>query len=1127
MEQLTDEEVRSKFEDVCGELNLDEEAKDSAWKAYQDINNDYVLEGPQIEWLACSLYVACRTTSTQTVEGDDYLGNSISLTQILRATKLNLVEFFRKIKKWLEMTKLPPIYLEKVEALERKFEVISVIFKKYKMEFATLFQPPDGSQNSTNGGSSRPRSRKPSKARPCTSSQLFQFGWVLYVHIKNQFPLISDDLVNSHYLLLCCLDMICAAAITAKRKDLLNQNFTGFPEGYDSPSFSPSLDFPWILPELCSRFSAIEKECQVVRDYYWWPSVRRLYESQTLHGIASSGLPELPDVLASFLAPASFQANIRSLKTAYELMMLQEGDFDERLFINSQSELDKLPGQQEVEEFEKLQQPGIIYQSPQHLQYGTPLTGREYISSKEKKLTPVSDANQSVIQLHLLLEGCLPEPSEILTKICSCCHRDPLRSIRLRLEAMSKTFLHAFKADSMNSPDNFALLRLQLSQNLYYKLLSAVGNDEDRKMSFGNVLTRSTSLQSMFEHDLFHKSLFALCIEIVLFSYNSHSKIFPWVLGIIDISPYHFYKVIEVVIKVESGFPRAIVKHLSKIEESVLSSLAWKSDSPLYESLDKLDSVPCYADVALPESPHTHSSTLSPLARLKTSLKDGNSSPFSARERYASPIPASSRRQLFTNKRPFSPSKSPTSSPLKHPLPIAPKPPQGVVQVTRLNHLQGAAAASILLQSLLQNSASPLKQSLDLTSLTTVTSTSSSVDTPIQALVSISNMTSPLKNSPDKGGGMETPSNIPHITLTLSPAQAKITANALTTPTPSNTSDTVQHVSPPKPKKTGSVALFYRKVYQMSFVRIKDLCERLELDTDILRKVWTCFEYSIMRSPDMMRDRYIDQLIMCSIYVVAKVLRKEVTFQEIMRQYRHQPQAKSHVYRSVLLNNGRRTRTHTCTATTAVSDPSQNENESQDSSASQPFDIDQTAMELGDSNVDNILYRSDIDIGTRGDIIQFYNKIYIGYIKDFVLKLSPDDGVAPTLSPLPMIRKSAVSPRKLSKNHQIFISPLKGNHSSLSPLAKTYVVSKSPASDLKYLNQAVSSAHSIKLGAKRQLDALLSSSPGITSPAKRPYMEHSRSIPNRQSTNLLSQREENQLVHRTSLSNGTTNSSNT
>ena len=87
-----------------------------------------------------------------------YVNLFINLT-----SQYSLVEFFRKIKKWLEMTKLPPIYLEKVEALERKFEVISVIFKKYKMEFTTLFQPPDGSQNSTNGGSSRPRSRKPSK----------------------------------------------------------------------------------------------------------------------------------------------------------------------------------------------------------------------------------------------------------------------------------------------------------------------------------------------------------------------------------------------------------------------------------------------------------------------------------------------------------------------------------------------------------------------------------------------------------------------------------------------------------------------------------------------------------------------------------------------------------------------------------------------------------------------------------------------------------------------------------------------------------------------------------------------------------------------------------------------------
>ncbi len=39
-----DEEIRSKYESVCNQLNVDEIAKDGAWREYQLINNDYVLE---------------------------------------------------------------------------------------------------------------------------------------------------------------------------------------------------------------------------------------------------------------------------------------------------------------------------------------------------------------------------------------------------------------------------------------------------------------------------------------------------------------------------------------------------------------------------------------------------------------------------------------------------------------------------------------------------------------------------------------------------------------------------------------------------------------------------------------------------------------------------------------------------------------------------------------------------------------------------------------------------------------------------------------------------------------------------------------------------------------------------
>jgi hypothetical protein len=84
-------------------------------------------------------------------------------------------------------------------------------------------------------------------------------------------------------------------------------------------------------------------------------------------------------------------------------------------------------------------------------------------------------------------------------------------------------------------------------------------------------------------------------------------------------------------------------------------------------------------------------------------------------------------------------------------------------------------------------------------------------------------------------------------------------------------------------------------VYHLASVRLRDLCEHLDINSELRSKIWTCFEHILVHDVDMMMDRNIDQLIMCAIYVMSKVTGNDKPFQEIMKCYRLQPQAQSHV----------------------------------------------------------------------------------------------------------------------------------------------------------------------------------------------------------------------------------------
>lgn len=236
-----------------------------------------------------------------------------------------------------------------------------------------------------------------------------------------------------------------------------------------------------------------------------------------------------------------------------------------------------------------------------------------------------------------------------------------------------------------------------------------------------------------------------------------------------------------------------------------------------------------------------------------------------------------------------------------------------------------------------------------------------------------------------------------------------------------------------RPKRTGSVALFFRKFYNLACVRMQNLCSYLEiLDEDLKKKIWTIFEYSVKERTELMKDRHLDQILMCAVYVMCKLVKMEKnSFTEIMRCYRIQPQAESHIYRSVLIakislneaksNNEEHNKADHFTC------------EGKSSAPPTPTNMAGTSQNFGEEK--------------RGDLIKFYNTVYVPQVKEIANKLGFARGSITnlTLSPLPKSKPIANSPvRRVTSS--IMTRTLDPKAMSASPAPQlSYCFSRSPA----------------------------------------------------------------------------------
>lgn len=858
------------LDNLCSKLNVDPVAAKKSRDSFLEIKRNYTLDGDPLHWMACALYVACRTSITPTLQsGKAVEGNCVSLTKLLRLCNISLIQFFNKIKNWMEMASMPTDFKERISRLEHKFAVSSVLFRKFQPIFQEIFT------GLTNEPLKTHSKRRP-KLIPCSTNALFEFTWCLYICVKGEFHNSANDLVDMYHVLLSCLDYVFSNAFMAHRTDLINSSFKGLPIDWKRDDFKIPLKPPCIISTLCEIKDGLSKEATTMKEYSWRPVIRSFFEK----GILKGSYEQL-----GILDVGYFDQNLKSLNNLYETYVLSVGEFDERIFLGEHA--NEQIGIRNKVSGDEISQVIATFGPSGRACPDTPLTGRRYLARRAELLTPVSEAKNSLARLAAFLRQAKPQPSQHLLRLfaeCGVCDETINKNVVEPCNSWTEQFANSLRAASGSPNSETITFRCNMVTCLYYKVFEHIIREEHRKKP-------QVSLKMLLTQETYQLTVYACCTEIVLHAYGVHSFKFPRVLQIYGLSAFHFYKIIELVVQaVVDKLSRDVIKHLNAVEEEVLESLVWTSESPLWDQLSKTP-VPASSDVSVHDSPYRRSNGL-------------QSPTLVSLDRFHSPMADQAKKQLFKD---------------------------------------------------------PIK--------------------PGQSLLVPANNTATKESDTTQS--------------------SQNTTNGEATPTST-------------PKKNNSLNLFFRKFYSLAVVRMNDLCTRLRLtDEELKRKIWTCLEYSIMSQTQLMKDRHLDQILMCSVYVICKVSNNqsnqvERTFAEIMRCYRQRPLADNHVYRSVLIK-----------------------------------------QYTGDSSPE------------RGDLINFYNKVYVQCMQNFALRFTGKHKDECSLSPLPAGRgDAAYSPagQRVSDRHQLYVKPL------TEPLADppppnhhlTYRFSRSPAKDLHAINSLVS-----------------------------------------------------------------------
>ncbi|KAM3853521.1 retinoblastoma-associated protein isoform 1-T1 [Vipera latastei] len=515
------------FVSLCDALHVTDNVRIIAWKTCEKM--DVVESHLKKEMWGICIFMAAVDLDEMT----------FTFTELLKCLKISVCKFLHLIKEIdVNMDTISAKVDCTISRLKIKYDTLFALYQKFTRTCEIIYVDKPNDQT----------------CAEISSCLFIKLCWIMFLLAKGKILQMEDDLVISFQLLLCvfdyCIGQLPLALLKEPYKSVIavsgNASSRTSRQSQNRSTRTSKTDTDVkVIEELCKEYDCNLDE---VKNVYFTSFIPFLNSM----GITTfGGLPEVED-----------------MSSKYEEMYLKNKDIDARLFLEKDETL----------------QP----ENPECLQLErTPTKNQSEDSPIILPQTPVRAAMNTIQQLMIILNSASDTTSDNLLFYFNNCTVNPHEAIVKRIENMGIIFKNKFAEAVGQGCAEIGSQRYKIGVRLYYRVMESLLKSEEKRLSVHN-------FSKLLNNDIFHISLLTCALELVMATYGTSRNAsqsmkvetdlsFPWIINILDLKAFELYMIIESFIKAEPSLTREMIKHLEGCEHKIMESLAWQSNSPLFE----------------------------------------------------------------------------------------------------------------------------------------------------------------------------------------------------------------------------------------------------------------------------------------------------------------------------------------------------------------------------------------------------------------------------------------------------------------------------------------------------------------------------------------------------------------